>query len=159
MSIQRMLVLLCVLCVNRPATTEIYTDCHTLSLHDALPILAMLTSSAWEAFAIPISRMPAPRCVVSARALRIPGGKPMMPDRKVMQAARARTNPLRRRRPLAPLPPQETKRQGAISALAFQLLVGRDPALTFLNGESAALHDSTIAIATLSKTGYAIVWS
>src|SRR3546814_19824172 len=36
-------VLSCVVCVyffffNDTATTEIYTDCHTLSLHDALPI-------------------------------------------------------------------------------------------------------------------------
>src|SRR3546814_14612767 len=28
---------------NYPATTEIYTYCHTLSLHDALPILFRLT--------------------------------------------------------------------------------------------------------------------
>src|SRR3546814_4861087 len=29
-----------IFCFNNPATTEIYTYCHTLSLHDALPISA-----------------------------------------------------------------------------------------------------------------------
>src|SRR3546814_17375750 len=104
-----------------------------------------------------MSRSPAPRCVGSARALRMPGGKPMMPDRKEMPAARARTNPFRRRRPFAPLPPQEAKRQGAISALAFQLLGGRDPALTVLNGESAALRRRPLPIATLTDTWQALV--
>src|SRR3546814_17105985 len=34
----------CLLCVflNDPATTEFYTYCHTLSLHDALPISVAL---------------------------------------------------------------------------------------------------------------------
>src|SRR3546814_5607780 len=32
------LMLLLFFCFNDPATTEIYTYCHTLSLHDALPI-------------------------------------------------------------------------------------------------------------------------
>src|SRR3546814_2743541 len=81
----------------------------------------------------------------------------MRPDSKERPAERARKNPFRRRRPFAPLPPQEAKRQGAISALAFQLLGGRDPALAFLNGESAELRGRTIAIATLSDTGYALV--
>ncbi|WP_447761747.1 hypothetical protein [Sphingopyxis panaciterrae] len=70
---------------------------------------------------------------------------------------RARNNPFRQRRSFAPLPPQEARRQGAISTLAFQLLGGRDPALAFLNGECAELLGRPIAIATLSEAGYAIV--
>lgn len=80
----------------------------------------------------------------------------MMSDSNEMPG-RARTNPFRRRRSFAPLPPQEARRQGAISTLAFQLLGGRDPALTFLNGECAELLGRPIAIATLSDAGFAIV--
>src|SRR3546814_4159344 len=35
-----------------PATTEIYTSCHTLSLHDALPIFPVLSIAAGENTAI-----------------------------------------------------------------------------------------------------------
>src|SRR3546814_8476684 len=35
-----------------PATTEIYTSCHTLSLHDALPIFPVLSMAAGENTAI-----------------------------------------------------------------------------------------------------------
>lgn len=80
----------------------------------------------------------------------------MMSDSKE-RPARASTNPFRRRRSFAPLPPQEARRQGAISTLAFQLLGGRDPALAFLNGECAELLGRPIAIATLSDAGFAIV--
>ena len=80
----------------------------------------------------------------------------MMSDSKEMPG-RASTNPFRRRRSFAPLPPQEARRQGAISTLAFQLLGGRDPALAFLNGECAELLGRPIAIATLGAAGYAIV--
>lgn len=80
----------------------------------------------------------------------------MMSDRQEMPT-RARTNPFRRRRSFAPLAPQEARRQGAISTLAFQLLGGRDPALAFLNGECSELLGRPIAIATLSDAGYAIV--
>src|SRR3546814_11938640 len=37
---------------NDTATTEIYTDCHTLSLHDALPIFSLGVGFASVAFAL-----------------------------------------------------------------------------------------------------------
>lgn len=80
-----------------------------------------------------------------------------MPDSKEMSAERVRSRPFRWRRSLAPLAPQEARRQGAISTLAFQMLGGRDPALAFLNSECAELLGRPIAIATLSDAGYAIV--
>src|SRR3546814_7756350 len=39
---------------NDPATTEIYTYCHTLSLHDALPICAERAAAADRAFVLPL---------------------------------------------------------------------------------------------------------
>lgn len=68
-----------------------------------------------------------------------------------------RSNPFRRNRTVTPLPPQEAQRQGAISALAFQLLGGREPALDFLNTENALLGGRPIAVATRSKAGYVSV--
>lgn len=65
-----------------------------------------------------------------------------------------RANPFRRNRNITPLLPEEAQRQGAISALAFQLLGGCEPALDFLNTENALLGGRPIAIATSSKTGY-----
>jgi hypothetical protein len=56
-----------------------------------------------------------------------------------------------------PLAPHDAERQGAISALAFQLLGGRDPALDFLNTENGLLGGRPIAIATQSDAGYASV--
>lgn len=83
----------------------------------------------------------------------------MMTDRDETAAASppTRTNPFRRKRNFAPLAPQEARRQGAISTLAFQLLGGRDPALGFLNAENVPLGGRPIAIATQSDAGYAIV--
>src|SRR3546814_16598519 len=58
----------------------------------------------------------------------------------------ARTNPFRRNRNIAPLGPESAQRQGAISALAFQLLGGRDAALDFLNIENRPLGGRQIAV-------------
>lgn len=69
----------------------------------------------------------------------------------------ARTNPFRRNRNIAPLGPESAQRQGAISALAFQLLGGRDAALDFLNTENMPLGGRPIAVATHSAAGYACV--
>lgn len=69
----------------------------------------------------------------------------------------ARTNPFRRKRDVNPLAPDGAQRQGAISALAFQLLGGRDPALSFLNSENALLGGRPLAVATQSTAGYARV--
>lgn len=82
----------------------------------------------------------------------------MTPDPKQTRAAPAnmRTNPFRRNRKV-PLAPHDAQRQGAISALAFQLLGGRDPALDFLNTENGLLGGRPIAIATQSDAGYASV--
>ena len=68
-----------------------------------------------------------------------------------------RTNPFPRNRGITPLPRASAQRQGAISALAFQLLGGREPALDFLNTENAVLGGRPIAIATQSEDGYASV--
>src|SRR3546814_8711016 len=64
--------------------------------------------------------------------------------------ASARTNPFRRNRNITPLAPERAQRQGAISALAFQLLGGRDAALDFLNTENKPLGGRPIAVATQS---------
>lgn len=83
----------------------------------------------------------------------------MTSDReKTVQASQpSRTNPFRRKRNFAPLAPLEVQRQGAISALAFQLLGGRDAALDFLNTENGSLGGRPLAIATQSMAGYAAV--
>lgn len=67
------------------------------------------------------------------------------------------TNVFRHKRKFAPLPPQAARRQGAISALAFQLLGDRDPAMDFLNSDNSPLGGRPIAIATHSDAGYAAV--
>lgn len=69
----------------------------------------------------------------------------------------ARTNPFRRNRKVTPLAPEDAQRQGAISALAFQLLGGRDAAIDFLNTEDAILSGRPIVVATQSEAGYASV--
>src|SRR3546814_7569808 len=66
--------------------------------------------------------------------------------------ASARTNPFRRNRNITPLAPERAQRQGAISALAFQLLGGRDAALDFLNTENKPLGGRPIAVATQSRS-------
>ena len=71
--------------------------------------------------------------------------------------ANTRTNPFRRHRKLLPLAPHVAERQGAISALAFQLLGGRDPAVAFLNTENSLLGGRPLAVATRSDAGYASV--
>ncbi|MBB6427728.1 antitoxin Xre/MbcA/ParS toxin-binding domain-containing protein [Sphingopyxis sp. JAI128] len=71
--------------------------------------------------------------------------------------ASARTNPFRRNRNVKPLAQDDAQRQGAISALAFELLGGRDAALDFLNREDAILSGRPIAVATQSEAGYASV--
>src|SRR3546814_6746390 len=71
--------------------------------------------------------------------------------------ASARTNPFRRNRNITPLAPERAQRQGAISALAFHLLGGRDVALDFLNTENKTLGGRQIAVATQSAAGYACV--
>src|SRR3546814_20929212 len=40
--------LVCLLFFNAPATTEIYPYVHTLSLHDALPILLFFDGTFWR---------------------------------------------------------------------------------------------------------------
>ena len=72
-------------------------------------------------------------------------------------SANVRKSPFRRNRGVAPLAPERARRQGAISALAFRLLGGRDPALAFLNTEDAALGGRPIAVATQSEAGYASI--
>ena len=79
------------------------------------------------------------------------------PDKPRPASASLRTNPFRRNRRLTPLAPDDAQRQGAISALAFQLLGGRDAALDFLNTEDAVLSGRPIAVATQSEAGYASV--
>lgn len=80
-------------------------------------------------------------------------------DRSQSRAApvSARTNPFGRNRRVTPLAPEGAQRQGAISALAFQLLGGRDAALDFLNTENEPLGGRPIAVATQSAAGYACV--
>src|SRR3546814_17886339 len=54
--ISKLYIILCFFFVTDTASTEIYTYCHTLSLHDALPIslkhaphpAAAVTADAWE---------------------------------------------------------------------------------------------------------------
>ncbi|HET6526826.1 hypothetical protein [Sphingopyxis sp.] len=83
----------------------------------------------------------------------------MTPDPKQTRAvpANMRTNPFRRHRKVPPLALHDAQRQGAISALAFQLLGGRDPAVDFLNTQNDPLGGRPIAIATQSDAGYASV--
>lgn len=68
-----------------------------------------------------------------------------------------RTNPFRGNRRATPLAPEAAQRQGAISALAFRLLGGRDPALHFLNTDNALLGGRPLAVATRGEAGYASV--
>lgn len=53
-----------------------------------------------------------------------------------------------------PLAPDDARRQGDISQLAFLTMGGRDPAIAFLNAENPALGGRPLAIATASAEGY-----
>jgi|GEM_PF-3887424 len=79
------------------------------------------------------------------------------PEKPLVVPQPTRTNPFRKKRKLVPLAIEEARRQGAISALAFLLLGGRDAAVEFLNTENLALGGRPIAIATRSSAGYATV--
>lgn len=54
------------------------------------------------------------------------------------------------------LAPASARRQGDITSLAFVLL-GRDPAIAFLNGENAALGARPLDLAIASESGCARV--
>lgn len=63
----------------------------------------------------------------------------------------------RRRRPKAvPIPQAEAARQGAITQIAF-LLLGREPAIAFLNTVHEGLGGRPLALATASAEGRAAV--
>jgi hypothetical protein len=70
--------------------------------------------------------------------------------------ARARSNPWRRRPKTAPMPAEHAARQGDITRLAF-LLLGREQAIEFLNGDHAVLGGRPLALATASDAGRASV--
>jgi uncharacterized protein (DUF2384 family) len=67
-----------------------------------------------------------------------------------------RTNYWRRRPKTAPIPPEQAARQGEITRLAF-LLLGREQAIDFLNGDHAGLGGRPLALATASDAGRASV--
>ena len=52
------------------------------------------------------------------------------------------------------LAPDQARRQGDISQLAFLELGGRDPAIAFLNGDCASLGGRPLDIAIASAEGY-----
>jgi uncharacterized protein (DUF2384 family) len=68
----------------------------------------------------------------------------------------ARSNRWRRRPKTAPIPPEQVARQGDIARLAF-LLLGRERAIEFLNGDHAGLGGRPLALATASEAGRARV--
>ena len=60
---------------------------------------------------------------------------------------------MRFRRSSAPrLEPEQARRQGEITQLAF-LLMGRDAAIAFLNTDNAELHGRPLDLATASDEG------
>lgn len=67
--------------------------------------------------------------------------------------AKARSNSFFRQR-RTPLAPDDARRQGDISQLAFLTMGGRDPAIAFLNAENAELGGRPLALATASAEGY-----
>jgi uncharacterized protein (DUF2384 family) len=71
-------------------------------------------------------------------------------------AAPARSNHWRRRPKTAPIPPEQAAREGDITRLAF-LLLGRERAIEFLNGDHAGLGGRPLALATASEAGRASV--
>lgn len=68
-------------------------------------------------------------------------------------AAKRRSNFVFRPRRIA-MAPDAARRQGSISQLAFLLLGGRDPAVSFLNAENEELGGRPLAVATASAEGY-----
>ena len=69
------------------------------------------------------------------------------------EAAPARRGAMRFRKAHAPrLDPQQARRQGEITRLAF-LLLGRDAAIAFLNGHNAQLSGRPLDLATASDEG------
>lgn len=68
-----------------------------------------------------------------------------------------RRGPVRFRKANAPrLQPDDARRQGAITRLAFQRL-GRDGAIRFLNSDNAELGTRPLDLAMSSATGFASV--
>src|SRR3546814_6454434 len=68
----------CTCFFNVPAPTEIYTSCHTLSLHDALPIYRNSDGELWmvdtqnSAPPAPSERMPSNFCAAMKRSATMP---------------------------------------------------------------------------------------
>jgi uncharacterized protein (DUF2384 family) len=58
--------------------------------------------------------------------------------------------------PACAAPPEQAARQGEITRLAF-LLLGREQAIDFLNGDHAGLGGRPLALATASDAGRASV--
>src|SRR3546814_15735948 len=83
---------------NETATTEIYTHGHTLSLHDALPILQLEAGTARPS-SPPTTSAPTPsRSRLRADALHRAGHRRLRPQRRPRQPAQApRGRPLLRR--------------------------------------------------------------
>jgi hypothetical protein len=73
--------------------------------------------------------------------------KPDTPERPMMRFRRSNT---------PRLDPDNARRQGAITRLAFQLL-GRDGAIEFLNQDNAELGGRPLDLATTSEAGCASV--
>src|SRR4051794_36717138 len=79
--------------------------------------------------------------------------QPASPVTTPPTTTRARTgSPFRKYR--SPLSPDDARRQGDISQLAFLTMGGRDPAIAFLNNDHAALGGRPLHIATASDDGY-----
>ena len=74
-------------------------------------------------------------------------------DEAAPSSAKARSNSFFRQR-RTPLAPDDARRQGDISQLAFLTMGGRDPAVAFLNAENPELGGRPLAIATASDAGY-----
>ena len=72
--------------------------------------------------------------------------------------APAKVNHWRRRPKTAPIPPDQAARQGEITRLAF-LLLGRERAIEFLNGDNSRLGGRPIELAIGSEEGCAGVES
>ena len=60
----------------------------------------------------------------------------------------------KRSRPMAKMPPQNARRQGAITSLAFLQFGNRDRAVTFLNGHNAELDARPLDVASDSNEGF-----
>lgn len=82
-----------------------------------------------------------------------PADQPVTDETAPASPAKARSNSFFRQR-RTPLAPDDAKRQGDISQLAFLTMGGRDPAVAFLNAENAELGGRPLALATASAEGY-----